>query len=504
MSIGGFAAISGCTFGGNVTISLSAIGGVLVVNNSKFAPASLFVAELVKASQFTAMSTGFGSTLNLRGADFASHAGLSEVTFAPNGTLEADNLRVGGQFVLLTPITFPGGVRLIGAAVARDLDLTDMQVGDGKAFSAQELYVGGDLALANATFGGDTSFKNAEIRGQFDAVGVKFNGPLTLENVRVGHDLFLRDTTAARPVVAIGLSAGSLDLRGSTLAGLDLSSAVVERDLRLGGRYDDGQLAITRWKNTGGAPAQVVLRNAKVANLQDDINAWDGTELSLQGFTYAHLGGVGGVAQQDMRLRTVAAWTAWLNRDPIFSPEPYTQLASVLSAGGNSGSASDIRFAGRDRERRDKLLGCAFLHRADKNTLPPDQTCDLGAWFGLSILQLTIGYGIGGYTVRALWWTVVLTLVGTLVLVTAPGVCGAAPRWFGPGRQRSVLWCFGAALNHVLPVVSLSPEFSDFMNDPKGERLRPWHKVAFAALALAGWALSFFVIAAITGLTQGG
>ncbi len=62
MSIGGFAAISGCTFGGNVTISLSAIGGVLVVNNSKFAPASLFVAELVKASQFTAMSTVvFGS-----------------------------------------------------------------------------------------------------------------------------------------------------------------------------------------------------------------------------------------------------------------------------------------------------------------------------------------------------------------------------------------------------------------------------------------------------------
>jgi hypothetical protein len=74
-----------------------------------------------------------------------------------------------------------------------------------------------------------------------------------------------------------------------------------------------------------------------------------------------------------------------------------------------------------------------------------------------------------------------------------------APR--GP-RQKSLLWCFGASLNRVLPLVTISPEFNDFFNDPTRERLRPAQHVAFAVLAMCGWALGLFVAAAFSGLIQ--
>ena len=46
------------------------------------------------------------------------------------------------------------------------------------------------------------------------------------------------------------------------------------------------------------------------------------------------------------------------------------------------------------------------------------------------------------------------------------------------------------------------PEFSDFFNDPKRERLYPWQHFAFGVLALCGWVLAGFVAAAFSGLIQ--
>ena len=48
----------------------------------------------------------------------------------------------------------------------------------------------------------------------------------------------------------------------------------------------------------------------------------------------------------------------------------------------------------------------------------------------------------------------------------------------------------------MLPVITISKEFGDFFDDPKRERLRSWQHVAFGILALCGWALGLFVVAA--------
>jgi len=202
-----------------------------------------------------------------------------------------------------------------------------------------------------------------------------------------------------------------------------------------------------------------------------------------------------------MRNRPVTAWRDWLLLDPIYSPQPYTELASVLAASGDGAAATAIRFIGRDRERAEMMTNCRVWGSGPADT--PLRPCDLLGWVGLSILQTTVGYGIGTYTFRALWWTIGLALIGIAMLVFAPGIRGR--RQYGGARgprQKPLIWCFGASLSHVLPVVSLSTEFGDFFNDPQRKRLYAWQQIGFAVLALCGWGLSLFVVAAFSGLTQ--
>ena len=54
------------------------------------------------------------------------------------------------------------------------------------------------------------------------------------------------------------------------------------------------------------------LRNARVGNLQDDKQAWP-EHITLEGFTYTHLGGIGGEQRQDMRNRPIEWWRGWLS-----------------------------------------------------------------------------------------------------------------------------------------------------------------------------------------------
>jgi hypothetical protein len=149
------------------------------------------------------------------------------------------------------------------------------------------------------------------------------------------------------------------------------------------------------------------------------------------------------------------------------------RAAGILAAAGNREGAADIRFFGRDRERSELLRGCTWLQKLGLVEKPADdRPSRWGPGLGLSALQTFVGYGIGDYAFRDAGWALVLALIGVVTLLFAPGVRGV--RRFanirGP-RQRSVLWCFGASLHKVLPLITISQEFSDFFNDPKHERL---------------------------------
>jgi hypothetical protein len=110
----------------------------------------------------------------------------------------------------------------------------------------------------------------------------------------------------------------------------------------------------------------------------------------------------------------------------------------------------------------------------------------------LTVLEFTVGYGIGSAAFRVLYWVVVLALLGGLVL------------WLSPAARRKGggLWCVGASLSRLLPIIELNPEFTDFFNDPGRERLRWWQLIFFALLGILGALLGSVLVAAISGLTQ--
>ena len=200
-----------------------------------------------------------------------------------------------------------------------------------------------------------------------------------------------------------------------------------------------------------------------------------------------------------MRNRPVGWWRDWLNKDPVYSAQPYAQLVGVLMAAGNRDGANDIRFFSRDRQRSEMLRGCAWLQKLGLVERPEDpRPCHWAAGLGTSALRAFVGYGIGDYSFRAAGWALALALVGTIILCFAPGVgrhAGPVPDCARRGPRRS-RWCgAGASLQHVLPLITISQEFSDFFNDPKRERLYPWQHFAFGVLALCGWALGLFVAA---------
>ena len=162
------------------------------------------------------------------------------------------------------------------------------------------------------------------------------------------------------------------------------------------------------WYACDGPAPCLNLRNARVGNLQDDERAWP-ERITLEGFTYTHLGGFGGEQRQDMRNRPIDWWRDWLKRDPVYSAQPYAQLAGVLAAAGNREGAADIRFFGRDRERSELLRGCTLLQKLGLVERPDATGRAAGApGLGASALQLFVGYGIGMYAFRAAYWALVL------------------------------------------------------------------------------------------------
>jgi hypothetical protein len=506
--IGSSLVMRGAEFAGQVDLRDTHIGGQLDMERASLADTQAFDAERLRvgAGGLLLRKVTFGGSVGLRNAHVEGQMDMEGASVSANQMFDAELLHVGTGGLFLRKVTFGGPVALRDAHVDGQLDMDGASIADMQAFDAERLHVGtGGLLLRNVVFGGPVALRDVHVDGQMDmegariAAGQTFNG----ERLHVGSSFFARSASFGGDANFLVLTVdGSLDLRDSHVRQLALGGAVVRNDLLLG-----GEGLWLRWDSCDGPAPCLNLRNARVGNLQDDEGAWP-ERITLAGFAYTHLGGIGGEQRQDMRNRPTGWWRGWLDKDPVYSSQPYAQLANVLTASGNREGAADIRFFGRDRERSELLRGCTWLQEIGLAEKPDDdRPCRWGAGLGLSALQVFVGHGIGAYTFRAAGWALVLAAIGTIILLFAPGVRGARPVRFltraprGP-RQKSLLWCFGASLHHVLPLVTLSQEFTDFFNDPKRERLLAWQQVVFGMLALCGWALGLFVAAAFSGLIQ--
>ena len=96
---------------------------------------------------------------------------------------------------------------------------------------------------------------------------------------------------------------------------------------------------------------------------------------------------------------------------------------------------------------------------------------------------------------RALYWALALSLFGAVIL-----------RFWVKGvtdERHGFLWCFGASVNRLLPVVTLKKEFADFFDDRGKNKFEPWQDFVFTMLGVFGWALGLIVVAAMATITHG-
>jgi uncharacterized protein YjbI with pentapeptide repeats len=362
-----------------------------------------------------------------------------------------------------------GQVSLIGATV-------DGQLG-GDALEAHDLLMYSD-ETHKASFR-NVILRGAKIIGQVSLIGATVDGQMNCDSLEV-HDLLMRSdstgtaTFAGPLLLTVARISGNLDLSGARLGDLNLSGASID-GLFMVGTASGKQ---TEWRKRDGNPSTLKLNNAHIGSLADEKDAWPAYgHLQLDGLVFSHLGGL----NQDATLmvkRGMEWWDKkWARLDNKPSTTPYTQLSAALQAMGKPAASNEIRYLGRQRERD----AAWSEHR-------------WGSWLGLTVLWAVAGYGIGLYTFVVLVWVCLFTLAGAALLwFTVPTV---------RNQRRSPLWCIGASLSRLLPVIEINKEFTDFFNDPDRTRLNAWQFFAFSLLGVIGWVLAGILIAAMTSLTQ--
>ena len=390
------------------------------------------------------------------------------------GQFWADGLHAEQTLGLRHGSRLMGNVSLVAAKIDGNLSLAGATF-DG-SLNAHSLQVGGDLQLfpwqGKPTNLREVSLEAARIAGSILMESATVLGELDAEGIQVGHSFIMDGVHCSGPIDMVVARIGrTLALPDATLAGLNLSGAWI-----------DGDFVLTRMRMSpiegqlfNGRTAGLVLWNTRVGSLVDTQDAWPmAGQLYLDGFSFAHLGGYEGETAPQMRDRGMAWWDAWARRDSTYSPSPYTQLAAAFTAMGDQSGANEIRFRGRVRERETRCAEHAWA------------SC-----ISLLALEYVAGYGIGSYTFQIGYWVFDLSLIGAWMLW----------RFVPAARQchRGRLWCCGASVSRLLPLIEINKEFTDFFNDPDRRRLNGWQTVAFSLLHLAGWVLGAIWTAAVSG-----
>ncbi len=211
---------------------------------------------------------------------------------------------------------------------------------------------------------------------------------------------------------------------------------------------------------------------------QDREDSWPET-LELEGFTYGRLGGLGAEGTADIEKRSSAWFIDWLARDPTYSPQPYEQLAAVLTKGGQAEKANEVLYAGRERQRlelqKELFAGAGSLE----------------AWLDFlwkSALHAVIGYGYKVH--RAFYWIAAFVILGTVVIWwsrqltrhrIATGAAGTTPLEY--------------SIDMLLPIIELRKQHYDIDLTGAARYYFYFHK-------LMGFVLVSFLIAGLSGLTK--
>lgn len=375
----------------------------------------------------------------------------------------AKNIKLNGAHILES-------ISLKKAIIEGPLDLNGVKV-NGSAFLD-----------SGSIFKSELDLISINIAGHLEMDGSIFEKNVKLNSARVGGYAILH----AESIFKSELDLTSIKIGSS----LHLAGSTFEGDVNLTESTINGAFMLTSSKNGSASwkeGASLKLRNTHVGTLQDwwqdkTANSWPGN-YQLEGFTYNRLGVSSKDQKADMLARPANSFIEWLEGDPTCSPQPYEHLAERFQKAGKLHKASDILYAERERQLRKAWSA----ENGDR---------DWGRAFTLSLMKITIGYGLGNRYFWSLRWVGGLTVFGTLVVLL-----------FGSHCLASFPEIAFASLDQLLPIVTLDKAHDIFIfGDPTGKSAMLGQpdgvKFYFYFHKLLGWVLGSFLIAGLSGLTQ--
>jgi hypothetical protein len=407
-----------------------------------------------------------------------------DARFQAAGETNFAEARIGGS------LTSSGSFK----SSAIDLDLFDPKNAQRRAFYGLQMRVGGGLI-----------FRDVHIDG-----GVEISG------TTIGADLILDGSFLDPGMTAI--DASSIDVAGNVIIGygvpfvsdglVNFITAKIGTDFIVAQGTFSGAAGTPHGLDASGISVKnalvwthvslpnggfLYLMGASTEALIDDEKSWPSPgNLLLDGFTYSGFSqtdGTGAPGDADTRLR-------WLRLQPGFHPQPYTQLAKVLSESGDQAGAIQVLIASDDANyRRFGPLG--------------------RIWGGF--LNTTIGYGY--QPLRAILWSAAVVLFGSIVVVAGKRAGVMRFKWPDlapppPGDSTVGLHPMLYSLDVFLPFVNLHQEQHWWPDETasgecavlslrmpiRGSVLRYYLWLHI----IAGWLLSAIFIAGVTGLVRSG
>ncbi|MBO4206148.1 hypothetical protein [Micromonospora echinofusca] len=418
--------------------------------------------------------------LDLEGATIIGPVSLKAAKLTTNSSLALDLRRAdarGGIFAT-EGFSAQGMISLADAKVAVGIDFSDARITHSRKkaldsaglsltgnFVCNRIEVDGLVDLAAAAIDGDVRFADATLTGvpleeasrgteidpfrggdwrgaSLRATASKVSGDFNLRGARFTQSLVLDSATVQRAVH------------------LDSSRLEGEESTALAARFFHAAMLSLRLKTrpTGA----VLLTSATIGTIVDDANSWpEEAPIALDGLRYESI---------DTELTIKDRLRILRQATPSYTPHPYEQLASQLSASGQDDDARKVRLA-------------AIRRSYEASRLP------IRAWGKTQ--DVVVGYGYAPF--RALLIFLVLFAGSALWFTFAPLACD------DPGMEDLPLcpiksnehptwdaWLYSADL--LIPLVNLGHENSW---DPTGIS-----KMVTSVLIIAGWILTTTIVAA--------
>jgi hypothetical protein len=307
----------------------------------------------------------------------------------PSGIGIAGARITGSLDLSYATVTLP--ITLLDCAIADGLDLSfariesiDLRRSWTGAIDGEQALIHGDVLVRLGHYD-DVNFFRAEIDGDLDCSGGHFVGdtPLSMVQATLKGDALFHQGFETSGLIDFRLAkvGQSLSFNHARFTGKGVNGLNAERATVVGAIY---------WVDIALTPHTMLdLSTVHAGSLWDNAASWPAVgNLDLTGFVYGDISG--GPADAEARLE----WIHRQARSDWAQPQPYRQLALVLSQNGREEDAMQVEIA------RESAI-------TEYGGLPMSQRI----W--RAILRVTIGYGYR--PLRALWWILLFVALGTVL-----------------------------------------------------------------------------------------